>query len=124
VILRGGSDGPNHDPATVGRTIELLRASGLPARVMIDLSHDNSGKDAARQPAAAAQVAEQIGQGNRSLVGAMLESFLVFGRQELGDGELTYGQSITDACLDWERTVEVLEQLAGAVRDRRCASPS
>jgi 3-deoxy-7-phosphoheptulonate synthase len=124
VILRGGSDGPNYDSASVERTVELLRASGLPARVMIDLSHANSGKDAARQPAVAAQVAGQIGQGNRALVGAMLESFLVFGRQDLGGVPLTYGQSITDACLDWERTVEVLVQLAGAVRDRRCASPS
>jgi 3-deoxy-7-phosphoheptulonate synthase len=124
VILRGGSDGPNYDSASVERTVELLRGSGLPARVMIDLSHANSDKDAARQPAVGAEVAKQISQGNRAVVGAMLESFLVFGRQELGDGQLAYGQSITDACLDWERTVEVLEQLAGAVRDRRCASPS
>jgi 3-deoxy-7-phosphoheptulonate synthase len=124
VILRGGSDGPNYDSASVDRPVELLRGSGLPARVMIDLSHANSGKDAARQPVVAAQVAGQVGQGNRAVVGAMLESFLVLGRQERGEGQLTYGQSITDACLDWERTVGVLEQLAGAVRDRRCGSPS
>jgi 3-deoxy-7-phosphoheptulonate synthase len=124
VILRGGSDGPNYSPEAVARTIELLRGAGLPERVMVDLSHANSGKDAARQPAVAADVAQEIGRGNGALVGVMLESFLAFGRQELSLGELTYGQSITDACLDWERTVEVLEGLAGAVRDRRCASPS
>jgi 3-deoxy-7-phosphoheptulonate synthase len=127
VILRGGSDGPNYDAASVAQTTELLRRANLPERVMIDLSHANSGKDAARQLVVAADVGEQISSGNRSIVGVMLESFLVFGRQELGVGgtrSLTYGQSITDACLDWERTVEVLEGLAGAVRTRRCASPS
>jgi 3-deoxy-7-phosphoheptulonate synthase len=124
VILRGGSDGPNYHPEAVAQTIELLRLAGLPERVMIDLSHANSGKDAARQPAVAEAVAQQIRGGNRAIMGVMLESFLVFGRQELGLGPLTYGQSITDACLDWERTVEVLDGLAGAVRDRRCGSPS
>jgi 3-deoxy-7-phosphoheptulonate synthase len=124
VILRGGSDGPNYQPESVARTIALLRGAGLPERAMIDCSHDNSGKDASRQPDVAAQVGEQIAAGNRALVGVMLESFLVSGRQELGLGPLTYGQSITDACLDWEATVRVLDGLAGAVRDRRCASPS
>ena len=127
VILRGGSDGPNFQSEAVGQTIELLRRAGLPERVMIDLSHANSGKDAARQPEVAANVAEQIRGGNRAIVGAMLESFLSFGRQEFDParpGPLRYGQSITDACLDWERTVGVLEGLAEAVRDRRCGSPS
>jgi 3-deoxy-7-phosphoheptulonate synthase len=124
VILRGGSDGPNYQPESVDQTISLLRGAGLPERAMIDCSHDNSGKDAARQPEVATQVGAQVSAGNRSIVGVMLESFLVSGRQELGLGPLTYGQSITDACLDWEATVEVLDGLAGAVRDRRCASPS
>jgi 3-deoxy-7-phosphoheptulonate synthase len=134
VILRGGSDGPNYESQAVEQTLTLLRRAALPERVMIDVSHANSGKDAARQPIVAASVGEQISAGNRSIVGVMLESFLVFGRQELdrarpgaaagGAGSLTYGQSITDACLDWETTVEVLEGLAGAVRHRRCASPS
>jgi 3-deoxy-7-phosphoheptulonate synthase len=124
VILRGGSEGPNYEPEAVAETLALLRQAGLPERAMIDCSHANSGKDAARQPIVAARVGDQISQGNRAIVGAMLESFLVFGRQELDPAPLTYGQSITDACLDWERTVDVLEGLAGAVRDRRCASPS
>ena len=68
---------------------------------MIDL-HDNSGKDPARQPAVAADLGTQIAGGNRAIVGMMLESFLVAGRQELGSGELTYGQSITDACIGWD----------------------
>ncbi len=86
---------------------------------MIDASHDNSGKDPARQLLAAGEIADQVADGNAAIVGVMLESFLVEGRQDLGDGELVYGQSITDPCLDWEATVSVLEQLASAVRARR-----
>ena len=70
----------------------------------------------------AAELATQIGQGNAAIVGAMLESFLVAGRQDLGSGELTYGQSITDACMDWDSTLGVLERLAAAVRTRREAA--
>jgi 3-deoxy-7-phosphoheptulonate synthase len=124
VILRGGSDGPNYDTQAVAETVALLRRAGLPERTMVDCSHDNSGKDADRQPEVAADVAGQIASGNQAIVGVMLESFLLGGRQHLGSGPLTYGQSITDACLDWERTVEVLEELARGVRARRCASGS
>ena len=86
---------------------------------MIDLSHDNSGKDPERQPAVAADVGRQVTNGNRAIAGVMLESFLLAGRQELRPGaELRYGQSITDACIGWETTVEVLEGLAESVRDR------
>jgi 3-deoxy-7-phosphoheptulonate synthase len=91
----------------------------LPERLMIDFSHDNSGKDPARQPGVAEEVGRQVAEGNHAIVGVMLESFLVAGRQELGSGELTYGQSITDACLGWEGTLEVLDGLAEAVRARR-----
>ncbi len=122
VILRGGKDAPNYAAEPVSRAIELLRAEGLPERVMIDLSHDNSGKDPDRQPAVAEVVAEQIAAGNRALVGVMLESFLVAGRQDLdGAGTLVYGQSITDGCIGWETTVDVLDGLAAAVRTRRQA---
>jgi 3-deoxy-7-phosphoheptulonate synthase len=120
VILRGGRGAPNYNAHQVGAAVELLRAAGLPERVMIDLSHDNSGKNPDRQPAVADAVAAQIAAGNRGVVGVMLESFLVAGRQELGEGgELTYGQSITDGCIGWDTTVEVLDGLAGAVRARR-----
>jgi 3-deoxy-7-phosphoheptulonate synthase len=121
VILRGGKGASNYGADGVEQTLELLRGSGLPERVMIDFSHDNSGKDPARQPDVAADVGRQVAQGNRAIIGAMLESFLVFGRQELGSGELVYGQSITDACLDWDTTVAVLDDLAAAVRARRGA---
>jgi 3-deoxy-7-phosphoheptulonate synthase len=123
IILRGGADAPNYEPETVARALELLRAAGLPERLVIDASHDNSGKDARRQPAVAGEVAAQIADGSRAITGVMLESFLVAGRQQLADpAELTYGQSITDACIDWETTVEVLDGLAAAVRARRTAS--
>jgi len=87
---------------------------------VIDASHDNSGKDHERQPGAAAEIAAQVAAGQRAIVGVMLESFLVAGRQERDpDVPLTYGQSITDACMDWDATVDVLAQLAHAVRVRR-----
>ena len=87
---------------------------------MIDASHDNSAKDPARQIEAAEEIADQIGDGNRAIVGVMLESFLVEGRQDLDGGEsLAYGQSITDPCIDWDDTVAVLDQLAAAARRRR-----
>ena len=80
---------------------------------MIDLSHDNSGKDPERQPCVAADVGGQVASGNDAIVGVMLESFLVAGRQDLRAGaEVCYGQSITDGCISWETTVEVLEALA------------
>jgi 3-deoxy-7-phosphoheptulonate synthase len=119
VILRGGRQAPNYDADAVGEALALLRREGLPERAMIDFSHDNSGKNPARQVDVAADVGEQIAGGNPAIIGAMLESFLVFGRQDLGAGELVYGQSITDGCLGWETTVELLDDLAAAVRDRR-----
>jgi 3-deoxy-7-phosphoheptulonate synthase len=121
IILRGGKGAPNYDSESFAEAMSLLRAAGLPERGMIDLSHDNSGKDPGRQPAVAADVGRQLVGGNRAIVGVMLESFLVFGRQELGSGKLVYGQSITDGCLDWEATVEVLDGLAAAARARRGA---
>ena len=120
VILRGGRGAPNYDAASVAGTLEKLRAAGLAERLVIDASHDNSGKDPVRQAGAALEVATQIEAGNEAIVGMMLESFLVEGRQDLDGGTaLTYGQSITDACMSWESTVSVLDGLAAAVRARR-----
>jgi 3-deoxy-7-phosphoheptulonate synthase len=120
VILRGGQRGPNYDAASVQHAAEALRRAGLPVRLMIDVSHGNSGKDHRRQPVAAAEVAKQVALGEGAIIGLMMESFLVEGRQDLVAGRaLTYGQSITDACLGWEHTVPVLEGLAEAVRERR-----
>jgi 3-deoxy-7-phosphoheptulonate synthase len=118
VILRGGKGAPNYGAAEVEQALEKLRAAGLPERLVIDASHDNSGKDPDRQPIASEDIGAQIAAGNRAIVGVMLESFLVGGNQSLG-GELTYGQSITDACMDWDQTVAVLDGLTAAVRARR-----
>jgi 3-deoxy-7-phosphoheptulonate synthase len=120
VILRGGKGAPNYDANSVGETLEQLRAAGLAERVVIDASHDNSGKDHERQPAVVSEIADQVSSGNAAVVGVMMESFLVAGRQDLESGEpLVYGQSITDACMDWDNTVLTLDRLASAVRKRR-----
>jgi 3-deoxy-7-phosphoheptulonate synthase len=120
VILRGGQSGPNYDAMSVQKTLAALRDAGLPPRLMIDTSHGNSEKDFRRQPSVAREVAAQIAQGETGIIGLMMESFLVDGRQDLVDPSgLTYGQSITDACMGWDMTVPVLEELAQAVRARR-----
>ncbi len=121
VILRGGATGPNYDRTSVGKTLAAIRDAGLPPRLMIDASHGNSDKDYRKQPRVAQEVGAQIAEGERGVVGMMFESFLVDGRQDL-DGErakLTYGQSVTDACMGWDMTLPVLEGLAAAVRKRR-----
>ena len=121
-ILRGSQEGPNHDGASVDALSAELEAAGLPPRVMIDCSHGNSRKDPARQPAVLSDVAGQVAAGSGQLIGAMIESHLVGGRQDVGNGQdLVYGQSITDACIGWDETVPMLEELAAAVRARRAA---
>jgi 3-deoxy-7-phosphoheptulonate synthase len=121
VILRGSSNGPNHDAASVRATTEALRAAGLPETVMIDCSHGNSSKDYHRQPLVAAEIAAQVAAGDAAINGVMIESNLVEGNQnaEQPGASLRYGCSITDACIVWESTTEVLDTLAAAVRDRR-----
>ena len=122
VILRGGRPGPNYDAGSVQQTLTNLREAGLRPRLMIDTSHGNSEKDYRRQPHAARTVAAQIAAGEPGIIGLMMESFLVDGRQDLVAGApLTYGQSVTDACMGWEMTVPVLHELAAAVRARRAA---
>ncbi len=120
VILRGGRSGPNYDARSVADALAALRAAGLPPRLMIDTSHGNSDKDYRRQPLVARAVADQIANGQTGIVGVMMESFLVQGRQDLTDrASLVYGQSITDACMSWEMTAPVLVELAESVRARR-----
>jgi len=122
IILRGGASGPNHDAASVRKALASLRESHLSPRLLIDASHGNSGKDYLRQPAVAKEIAAQVAEGERGIVGVMIESFIADGRQDLKDPKkLVYGQSITDACIGWERTMPVLRELAAAVRARRCA---
>ncbi|HZL20768.1 MAG TPA: 3-deoxy-7-phosphoheptulonate synthase [Polyangia bacterium] len=120
LILRGANSVPNYDAESVGRAVGALEKAKLPGRLMIDCSHGNSRKDPLRQPTVAHDLAGQLRGGDRAIAGVMLESHLVAGRQEpAAGGALTYGQSITDACLGWTETVPVLRELAGAVRARR-----
>jgi len=124
VILRGGATGTNYDAMSVQKTLAALRDAGVPPRVMIDASHGNSEKDHRRQPVVVREVAAQLAQGESGIIGMMMESFLVDGRQNLTDrSRLVYGQSITDACLGWDATVPVLHELAEGVRARRRSSP-
>jgi 3-deoxy-7-phosphoheptulonate synthase len=119
VILRGGKQ-PNYDPASVDAACKELAAAGLAQRVMIDLSHSNSQKNYLRQVDVSAEVAAQLATGDDRIMGVMIESHLKAGRQDLLPGkELVYGQSITDACIGWEDSVLLLEELARAVRARR-----
>jgi 3-deoxy-7-phosphoheptulonate synthase len=119
IILRGGKS-PNYDAASVQAACEHLASAGLPARLMVDCSHANAAKDYRRQGEVAADLGRQISGGERRIVGAMVESHLVEGRQDLAPGKpLTFGQSITDGCLGWDDSVKLLEGLAGAVRKRR-----
>jgi len=122
VILRGGKGGPNYDAASVRETLATLREAGLPQRLLVDTSHANSRKDHRRQRVVAQDVAAQVAGGETGIVGVMMESFLAEGQQTLADkSDLTYGQSITDACMGWETTVQVLRELAESVRSRRTA---
>jgi 3-deoxy-7-phosphoheptulonate synthase len=119
IILRGGK-APNYDTAAVQAACADLARAKLPERLMIDCSHANAAKDYRRQAAVAADIAGQIAGGERRIVGVMVESHLVEGRQDLEPGKaLTFGQSITDACLGWDDSVRLLEDLAGAVAERR-----
>ncbi len=120
VILRGGSStGPNYDAAHVADVSAKLRAAGLRESVMIDCSHGNSEKDHRRQAVVAGSVAEQVAAGSRQIFGVMLESHLVEGRQDIKAGQTpVYGQSVTDACLSFEQTEPLLEQLARAQQAR------
>ena len=119
IILRGGKT-PNYDAASVDAACKDVATSGLAQRLMIDASHANSSKKPENQVPVCADIASQIAAGDSRIVGVMIESNLVAGRQDLVPGkELTYGQSVTDGCIDWESSVQVLNGLAEAVRQRR-----
>jgi 3-deoxy-7-phosphoheptulonate synthase len=123
LTLRGGTNGPNYDAASVASASEAARRVGRSPRVLVDASHGNSLKDHLNQPLVTADVAAQVAGGASSVLGIMIESHLVAGRQALllGSAGLRYGQSITDACVDLETTEGMLDQLARAVRVRRNA---
>ncbi len=118
IILRGGKT-PNYDSVHVALTEAELDKAGLAKRIMIDCAHGNSNKDHERQPLVAQNVAEQLANGNQSIVGIMLESHLHAGNQKLKDPkDLAYGVSITDACVNWETTVNTLRKLAETLKAR------
>ena len=120
IILRGASSGPNYSKEWVDKTAKALVESDLQPRIMIDCSHANSNKDYTRQAVVCRDVAGQIAAGNKNIIGVMIESNLVAGAQRLIPGQpLVYGQSITDACIDWPETYSLLKELAAASRTRR-----
>jgi 3-deoxy-7-phosphoheptulonate synthase len=119
IILRGGLT-PNYDAESVQAASEEISKAGLAQRLMIDASHANCSKKAENQIPVCADIAKQIEDGDMRIIGVMVESHLVAGKQDLNPGKpLTYGQSITDGCIGWEDTVKVLDNLANAVRARR-----
>jgi 3-deoxy-7-phosphoheptulonate synthase len=119
IILRGGKT-PNYDAASVAAACEELAKAKLPERLMIDCSHANAAKQYQRQADVAGDIAAQLGGGEKRIVGVMVESNLVEGRQEIVAGKpLKFGQSVTDACLGWDDSVKVLETLADGVKQRR-----
>jgi 3-deoxy-7-phosphoheptulonate synthase len=119
IILRGGAK-PNYDSASVNAAAAELARTGAPARMMIDASHANSSKKPENQPLVVADIARQLSDGEQRIMGVMIESNLIAGRQDVVPGmALTYGQSITDGCIAWTTTVSSLNQLASAVAARR-----
>ncbi|AIY02704.1 phospho-2-dehydro-3-deoxyheptonate aldolase [Arthrobacter sp. PAMC 25486] len=134
VILRGGRKGPNYKAADVAEASEKAAAASVNPRLIVDASHANSGKSHHRQAEVALEIGAQLESGDASahtIAGVMLESFLVGGAQNLdvekvaaGGAELTYGQSVTDACMDWDVTADVLANLARSSRARRTAATS
>ena len=114
VVLRGGSNGPNYDAASVAAAEAEIVAAGLAPNIMVDCSHANSDKDHDRQPLVARDISAQIADGNRSIVGLMLESNIGAGNQSLQSdlSQLQYGVSITDACIDWQTTQDLLREIA------------
>ncbi len=122
LILRGGSKGPNYDKNSISEVVNCLEKQNLPPYLMVDCSHGNSRKDFRNQPLVVKDLAAQIAEGSTAISSVMIESNLVEDKQSLGDGnleKLTYGQSVTDACISWETTEAVLADLAIAVQERR-----
>jgi len=124
VILRGGKE-PNYDAASIEAACKTLSDAGLPQRIMVDFSHSNSSKQHQKQLEVGASVAQQVAGGDTRIFGVMVESHLKAGRQDLVPGQpLEYGQSITDACISWDDSAPLLEQLAEAAEKRRLKAVS
>ncbi|MGJ8657479.1 MAG: 3-deoxy-7-phosphoheptulonate synthase [Akkermansiaceae bacterium] len=121
IILRGSSKGPNYDAAAVNDVADQLKAKGLPEQMMVDCSHGNSKKDYRNQPGVVSDLCGQIAGGSKAVAAVMIESHLVEGAQKLNSDmdQMTYGQSVTDQCIGWDATEDVLAELATAVQARR-----
>ncbi len=121
IILRGASDGPNYDAESVNACAASLKDKDLNEQLMVDCSHGNSSKDFRNQPKVVDNLCEQIAGGSKAVAAVMIESNLVEGNQKISDdlSSLTYGQSVTDQCINWETTEQVIEALAKAVQARR-----
>ncbi len=119
IVLRGGAGGPNYDPVSINTASERLIAAKLNPRVLVDCSHANSSKNHNNQPLVLGSIADQIRDGSKNIMGVMIESHLVAGRQDYTPGKaLCYGQSITDACIDFETTEKAVAELAQAAATR------
>ena len=121
IILRGSSQGPNFDADSVNEVADQLKAKGLPEQMMVDCSHGNSKKDYRNQPGVVSDLCGQIANGSKAVAAVMIESHLVEGAQKLNSDldQMTYGQSVTDQCIGWEATEDVLFELSQAVQARR-----
>ena len=119
VILRGGRSGPNYDDVSVADATDVIAKSGLVHRLIVDASHGNSGKSEVRQAEVVREIGQSIAAGNRHIAGLMLESFIEAGNQKPAPQGLTYGLSVTDKCIDWNTTADLLRELAADVRERR-----
>ncbi len=127
LVLRGSSSGPNYDPVSVARALDDLKASKAAGPsdhgLIIDAAHGNCGKDEVVEAQVIEDIASRVGAGERGILGIMMESFLVGGHQDPAPlDQLVYGQSVTDACVPWDRTEQVLRKLADAVATRRAAA--
>ncbi|VAW48393.1 2-keto-3-deoxy-D-arabino-heptulosonate-7-phosphate synthase I alpha [hydrothermal vent metagenome] len=120
VILRGGNDGPNYEAKFINEAVQQLQTAGVEDKLMIDCSHANSQKQHQNQLIVADSIGQQLTSGNTNIMGVMIESHLEAGRQDINPGQqLIYGQSITDACINWEDSLDVLEILANGITERR-----
>ena len=119
IVLRGGGGKPNYHTENIAQCEQSLLKAGIPANIMIDCSHENSGKDPARQPAVIADVANQISEGNQSIIGLMIESNIGWGNQKITEdlSALKYGVSVTDACVDWQTTENMIRDFRAKIRE-------
>ena len=113
LVLRGGGCKPNYDSVNIARSVQALEKTGLKANIMVDCSHENSSKDPANQPLVAKDVTRQILEGNKSIVGLMIESNIGYGNQKMtaDPADLEYGVSITDGCIDWQQTEDCMLEM-------------